>query len=376
MSHSDTSSRPAANNRSTKPESSCGPITLFDVAQLAGTSKGTASRALNGKHWVAPATREAVLKAASELGFHADPTARRLRNGRCDKLIGLFTRALDLGVVTRKCQMLQDALNAKGYEAPIHACGSVSGEGTQQAQAMASLCRQKPAAVICYTLGLHDATLRVLQEYLAGGGVAVCYDTPFEMKSNTADYVVFDRADNTYQAARHLVQLGHQKIGLFSSGHAHDPDRLLGFKRALREGGLTMQAAMSFFSAPLQDSEQLSGSEHIGQKLGEYFLSLDNRPTAMCITDDYVAAGFVAALHRKGLKVPEEVSVVGHDDMPVAAHSCVVPLTTVSQPVQSVVDECVRLVDSRLSGAYTGSSRRVTVCGELIERQSTGVPAL
>jgi LacI family transcriptional regulator len=349
-------------------------VTIEDVARLAGTSKGTASRALNGKHWVAEPTREAVIKAASELGFHADPTAQRLANGRCANLVGLFARTLDLGVVTRKLQLLQIALNAAGYEAPIHACGNDHLNTGRQAAALASLCREKPAAIVCYTLELSDTTLRELQLYCDAGGVVVCFDTPFDLKSENGDFLLFDRDHNTYEATRHLVDLGHRKIGFFASGISHDPNRLRGFKRALREGGLAWSDECSFFGEQYKTpGETILLSEIFGQRMAEQFcrIPVRERPSAMCITDDYVAAAFIAEIMRRGLRVPRDVSVVGHDDMPVAAYACAVPLTTASQPVEQIASETERLLRTRLNGEYTGKPRRVVVKGELVIREST-----
>ncbi len=347
--------------------------TLQDVALLAGTSKGTASRALNGRHWVAEPTRKAVLKAAHELGFHADVTAQRLANGRSESLVGLFAPCLDLGVVTRKLQLMQLALHQHGLEASIHACSSDRADTDRQATTLESLCRQKPAAIACYTLGMSDAALRVLQSFSDTGGAVVCFDTIFELKGEHSDYVVFDRADNTYQAAHHLVDLGHRRIGFFSSGSAHDKNRLRGFKRALRESAIPISETTSFFSAQFQASGERLLGEQVGQRMAAHFCKLSKsvRPTAMCITDDTVAAAFVSQLVRAGLRVPQDVSVVGHDNLPVAAFTSAVPLTTVSQPVEDIARETVDLLRSRLSREYSGPARRVTLTGALIVRESS-----
>lgn len=347
--------------------------TLMDVAERAGTSKGTASRALNGKHWVAGPTRDAVLRAARELGFHADVTAQRLANGRCETLVGLFAPYLDLGVVTRKLQLMQLALSQHGLEASIHACSSDRADTDRQAATLESLCRQKPAAIACYTLGMSDAALRMLQNFSDGGGAVVCFDSPFELKGEGSDYVVFDRADNTYQAARHLMELGHHRIGFFSSGGAHDKNRLRGFKRALRQGAIPWSDVISFFGAQFQAPGEGLLGEQIGQRMAAYFCTLkkNGRPTAMCITDDTVAAAFVSQVVRAGLRVPQDVSVIGHDDLPVAAFTSAVPLTTVSQPVENIARETVHLLTSRLSREYSGAARRIALKGELIVRESS-----
>lgn len=342
-----------------------GAATLSDVARLAGTSKGTASRALNGRHWVAPATRDAVLQAAKELGFRADPTAQSLARGRQSTLVGLFAHSLDLGVGTLKLQLLQNALNEKGYDAPIHACGSVQ----TQEQALINLCRQRPAAIICWTHNLQKSALLQLQKYLVSGGIVTCYDSQIELEGKNVDYVVFDRDDNTYQAVRHLLELGHRRIGLFSGGARHSEERLHGFKRALDEFGVAVKPELLFVSERQHPAEVLL-NEQVGQRFGNAFASLQERPSAICITDDHVSAGFIAAVQRRGLRVPQDISVVSQDDLPIAAYACSVALTTVSQPIQDIARECVRFVTSRLEDEYSGTPRQSTLRGRLVLRES------
>ncbi len=344
--------------------------TLSDVARLAGTAKGTASRALNGRHWVAPETREAVMRAAQELGFRADPTAQTLASGRRSTLVGLFAHSFDLGTATLKLQRLQKNLNEKGYDAPIHACGSSVGDADLQAQALSNLCRQRPAAIICNTNSLQNITIQLLQKYSDSGGVLVLYDTPLRLQGNTVDYVVFDREDNTYQATRHVLELGHRDIGL-SDGGARDSERSRGFERALQEFGLEFDDKATLLEPLHLPSGRILLAEERGWLMGESFVRQKVRPTAVCIPDDNVAAGFISAVQNLGLRVPDDVSVVGQDNMPIAAYACAVPLTTVSQPVDAIAQECVALIDSRLKGEYTGESRRSILCGELIVRKST-----
>src|SRR5688572_11390318 len=101
-------------------------VTIQDVARRAGTALSTASLALNGKARVADSTRQAVLKAAEELGYEASYYAQRLK-GRCDNLIGLFALDLDLGAGTMKLKLIQRMLAAHGYDVPIYSYGSYGG---------------------------------------------------------------------------------------------------------------------------------------------------------------------------------------------------------------------------------------------------------
>jgi LacI family transcriptional regulator len=110
--------------------------------------------------------------------------------------------------------------------------------------------------------------------------------------------------------------------------------------------------------------------EMVGELMAHQFLQSSRRPSAICIPDDAVAASFVATLYQHKVRVPKDLSVVSHDDMPIAAHNFV-PLTTVAQPMEEIARETVALLMSRVEGGYDGAPRTVRLCGELIFRQST-----
>jgi DNA-binding LacI/PurR family transcriptional regulator len=113
--------------------------------------------------------------------------------------------------------------------------------------------------------------------------------------------------------------------------------------------------------------------EEAGARLAEQFLNLKDRPGAICIINDVVASTFVSQIHRAGLRVPHDVSVVGYDDTP-AARYALVPLTTVSHPVEGVARPIVDMLLSRLNRSYDAAPRCVEVKGELIVRESTAAP--
>lgn len=342
-----------------RPQNRNGAPTLMDVALLAGTSKGTASRALNGKHWVAPETRAAVLRASKKLGFQADPTAQRLANGRDSTLVGLFTFELDLGVVTRKIQILQRMLTGHGYIAPIYAYGyNVESGGVQQSTLLTNLIRQRPGAIVCNVSNMREKALADLKQYRDDGGVLVTYDSEVDLD---CDRVVFNRADSADQAASYLLELGHRDIGFAMQSPGPDSVRLKGARRALKKHGLSLHKDWIF---------DVDAYEAGGTNLARHILKLPQRPTAICTSDDAVAAAFIAEMGRNGVRVPEHLSVIGHDDMPIAMHSTI-PLTTVAQPVEAIAHEVVQLLTSRLDGSYEGPERTVTLQGELIVRAST-----
>jgi LacI family purine nucleotide synthesis repressor len=342
------------------------PATLRDVARAAGISPATASLALNGKTCIAPKTRELVLQTAQELGYEADFFAQCLRR-RGSQQIGLFSLSLDLGVGTHQVQLIQSLLHARGFNVPIHAYGfSTNGEIEHQAALISSLCRQRPRAIVCHTANVHEEALNELQRYVQQGGAVVTFDSPTFCH---CDQVIFDQEYYTYLSARHLLESGHRKIGLFLSSpwpvtDARNCVLLRGFKRALEE-----------FDVPLHEEWLWNGMRHLtgetgGEELAAKFVALRQRPTAMCIVNDDAAVAFISAVQRQGLRVPQDVSVVGHDDRPMAKHAAV-PLTTVAYPVTEIARKVVELLENRLSSGNDEAPCHEVVRGQLVIRQST-----
>lgn len=345
------------------------PATLKDLAGALGIHKSTVSLALSGKGTIAPETRERVLSAARELGYQPNLIAQRLAGANASTTVCLFSGVLDVGLATEKILAVQRVLNSHGLEVPIYTCGdaptsSKSERGEDdvpdaQAAQVRQLCRQRPRALVCATSHVQESVFRELGEYQESGGWVVAYDTPVPY---ACDQVVFDREDNAYRAARYLLEQGHRRIGLGISqvsphvledaqtkagfddkGVVTDPNvyRIRGFRRALAEFGESLRPQW-FFRNPAYEKG--------GAEMARQFLQMPpgERPTAIAVVNDYVAFAFMTELIRAGVRVPEELSLIGHDDQPIAAY-CPVPLTAVSQPVEQIAQSVADLLLDRLT---------------------------
>jgi DNA-binding LacI/PurR family transcriptional regulator len=289
-----------------------------------------------------------------------------LATGGTNKSIALFSLYLDLGVMTRKLQLLQRNLHDRGYNAPIHAFGTdVGSKDVNQAALLRNLRSLRPRAIVLSTMKLNDEAVDEVRQYIKKGGHVVAYDVPVDLE---CDKVLFDRNQNTYTAARHLLDLGHREIGFYVGSWpvAGNNPRLAGLKTALSE-----------FNAPLLEewldfanNIEWHPDEDLGVQLAKFYLSLKKRPTAMCIVNDMMAAAFINTVRAHGLQVPEDVSVIGHDDFPFIK---TFGLTTVSHPVRTIANEVVQLLMNRLEDSYAGSPITQTVHGELCLRQSTAL---
>lgn len=351
------------------------PPTIQDVAGALGMHKSTVSLALSGKGNVSAATRQRIMKVARELGYEPNPLAQRLAHGHRNSVVCLFSGTLDVGLATEKILLIQQELSARGMEVPIYTSpdGNADG-GESQAAQIKQVCRQRPRAILCAAQMLHPAVYYELAAYQRGGGVVVSYDIPVPL---ACDQVIFDREDNAYQAARHLLERGHRHIGLaMSQSVSVTPDapnvpqtfRLRGFHRALNEFGVPFREEWLFLNATYEKG---------GAELARRFLAMRERPTGMCIVNDYVALAFMVEVMRAGVHVPEDVSVVSHDDQPIASY-CPVPLTAVSQPVEAIARAVVTMLVERLGfdeeTAASTPPRTVTVRGQLVERESVTLP--
>jgi len=341
------------------------PLTIVDVARILGISKSTVSAAFTGNGNISGKRRNDVRQAALKLGYQPNPYARRLTRGQSDNTVALFASTLDSGVATRKLQLLQSLLSQRGFMAPIYAFSSSLQTKPEEQTAIIHYLRElRPRAIACNVTELNQKSVDELRLYQEEGGVVAAYDYPLALD---CDQVHFDREHNTYLAMRHLLELGHRNIGfaLGLSHHSSDP-RLQGLRRALKE-----------FDVPLQEQwlhyTQKNRHELAGAGLADFFLGQNKRPTAMCIVNDYITAGFVACVQKHDIRVPRDLSVISHDNMPIAEIGAPISLTTISQPVDKIAKKVARQLLDRLDGTYAGPARQTKVRGALILRESTKV---
>jgi DNA-binding LacI/PurR family transcriptional regulator len=331
--------------------------TREDVARAAGVSTTAVSYAFSGKGRMPESTRELVLQTAKQLGYEGNYYAQRLRGGN-DNMISLFALQLTGGINTDKMTAVLQGLGEHGYYAPLHSL-SHSTE-SRQVEMASTLRRQQPRALAVFAPGIYPAAWDEIKRYHDDGGVVVTFDRklPFEW-----DQVLFDRADNLYRAARHLLELGHRDIGFCEHGSAESTERVDGFRRALQEFGVEANPQWLWGEYP---------DETAGRNLAVKWLKLKKRPTAMCIVNDLAASSFVNNILRAGVRVPEDVSVIGYDNTP-AAENCIVPLTSVTHPAQEIAKIVVELLISRIEDTYSGPPRYIGVEADLAIRESTRV---
>lgn len=330
-----------------------GTVTIYDIATQLGVGKTTVSLVLSGRGKISSATRTAVLDKARELGFRPNPHAQRLAQGRSDGSVFLFIENLYPGTGTQRADLIQTRLREHGYEVPLYTYGGVCPPGNV-GHLMSTLCWQQPRAII-YHGKFDPPVLEALRRYHDRGGVVVCYA---EKPLPPFDTVGYDYDGAACQAVHHLLQLGHRDIGLYAPGH--DARYMGGIHRTLQEAGTALRP-----ECIIDGYAQEEG----GVSLANRFLALDRRPTALCVINDASAMVFINQVMRAGLQVPRDVSVVGFDDT-VHARNCIVPLTTVRQPVEQIAAAITAMVITRIESGCAGPASHQEIRGQLVVRES------
>ena len=341
--------------------------TIHDVAAALGMAKSTVSKGLTGKGTLSTATRERIMQVSREMGYEPNHMAQRLANKGENRLVYLCAAVMDVGIATAKLLAIQRGLKKLRYEVPIvSVANAYSEEEKSQAEEIRDLCRQQPRAIVYASQGWEPAVLPLLRRYLQSGGIVVSYDIPWPLE---CDQVIFDREHTAYQTARHLIERGHRHLGISIPGPNvrvsarlthHTNPRLVGFCRAVEEAGLKVED--QWFCGPRR------GYEPGGRELAASYLALQERPSGLCIVNDYSSLGFMTEVMKAGVRIPGDVSIIGQDNQEVAQH-CPVPLTAATQPVAEIVQTVIDLITARLDGDRQ-PPRTVTIRGDIVERNS------
>ncbi|MEK8046366.1 MAG: transcriptional regulator [Burkholderiales bacterium PBB6] len=295
-------------------KASGGPVTIEMVAEAAGVSLSTVSRILNGTAVVSAAKKQAVDTAIERLGFVPNPMARGLAGGRTLS-IGVVTQAIDSPFYGAALRGIEDELDAVGYS-PLFVSGHWN--ATLEARCIDMLRSRRVDGIIVLTGRLPDQALKQIARQLP------LVVTGRTLKAPGLFSLNFDNVEGARLATQHLTDLGHKRIA-FISGDPEHPDsieRLQGYKQALEAAGIAFDAALVVPG----DYNEVSGVLAV-----ERLLASQQSFTAIFAANDQMAVGASLALYRRSLRVPEDVSVVGFDDLPSSVYA-IPPLSTVQQP--------------------------------------------
>jgi DNA-binding LacI/PurR family transcriptional regulator len=328
---------------------------LADLAAQAGVSTATVSRVLNGKQGVSGDTRQAVLAALDVLGYER-PEKLQVRSAR---LVGLIVPELTNPVFPEFAQHIESRLSSLGYVPLL--CTQSPGATTEDEYV--DMLLEHHVDGIVFVSGLHADTTASRDRYhrLRSRGVPIVLVNGYA-EGVDAPSVSTDDAAATELAVRHLVSLGHRRIGL-----AIGPDRFVPAQRKVD--------AFTRVLGELVPEE--GGSPHVvstlftvegGQAATTELVASGH--TAIVCGSDLMALGAIRAVRTMGLRVPDDVSVVGFDDSPLVGFTDPA-LTTVRQPVRGVADAAVDTLVAEIGGTR-GPRTELLFHPELVVRGSTG----
>ncbi|MEA2515290.1 MAG: LacI family transcriptional regulator [Thermomicrobiales bacterium] len=332
------------------------PATIRDVARAAGVSITAAHRALNDKAELSPDKRARVLAAARQLNYVPSAAARALVSGKTNT-IGMVVTDNASPVYAGIVRGVEEVANTAGFGLLL--CNS--GDSQERAIACLELLRAKQVDGVLLTPVQTDrrdvARLREI-----GVPFVLLLRHFAEVES---DYVITDNEAGGYAATTHLLDLGHRRIG-----HVAGPafvssarGRLAGYRRALEERGLTAHDDL-VAHAPFT----------VGGGYDHSFALLDrpDRPTAIFAANDLQAVGVMKAARALDLRIPDDLALVGGDDIELAEF-LEVPLTTFHQPAREIGSLGAEILLDRLRGD-NGEQRGVVLTPRLIVRRSSGCP--
>jgi LacI family transcriptional regulator len=339
-------------NAGAKPLPSRGhaPVTLDMVAQAAGVSPSTVSRILNGTAIVSELKKQAVDDAIARLGFVPNPVARGLAGGRTLS-IGVVTQAIDSPFYGAALRGIEDELDPAGYS-PLFVSGHWN--AASESRCIDVLRSRRVDGIIALTGRLADQALKSCARTVPVVATGRSLKAPGLFSLN------FDNFEGGRLAAQHLIDFGHQRIA-FISGDPQHPDateRLRGYRAAIEASGIAYDPSLVMPG----EFHEVSGLLAVDR-----LLETNQRFTAIFAANDQMAFGAALGLHRRSLRVPEDVSLVGFDDLPTSLYA-IPPLSTIHQPAY----ELGRLAASAMLQLLAGTKPTVEMpAPRLIARESS-----
>lgn len=333
------------------------PATIRDVARRAGVGVGTVSRVLNQSPSVSAPTRDKVLAAIAELDYSPNLIARRLSLGKTltvAVIAPFFTRPS----VVERLRGVESVLSQTEYDLVVY---NVESGNRYEAYFRDIPRRERIDGLLVISLRPPAAHVPRL---LAFGGPTILVDITHPDFSR----VVIDDVDGGRKATHHLLELGHRRIGFvsdFSDSTFHftaNRDRYTGYEQALAAAGIATRPDYSVHGEHSRESASEQATK---------LLMLKERPTAIFATSDTLATGVLEAAHDLELRVPEDLSVIGYDDIEMAEY---LNLTTIRQQLfESGVRGGELLLEAIESAPE--SPRRILLPTELVVRATTAPPA-
>ena len=330
------------------------PASIKDIARLAGVTHSTVSRALRNSPVVSRETAERIQRLAREAGYSTSAVARSLATGRSDTIGVVVTNIADpfIAGVVSGIEEMADEHNLSVFLANSNA------EPEREVR-VAQKFEERRVDGIIVTASRVGAKYMPLLTHMQVPIVLLNNQHPSQFGRS----VMIDNVQASLDVIRYLINLGHQRIAYLGDrlGFQSDSERYQGYRQALEEAGIALDTALTGHGDGKAEGAEAPVAE---------LLALPNPPTALFCYNDMSALGAMRQIRRHGLHIPDDISVVGFDDLYISEF--INPsLTTVRQPLRQMGRLAMETLLKILCG---GESNEIRVPGELIVRESTAPP--
>jgi LacI family transcriptional regulator len=326
-----------------------GRMTIADVAAHAGVSVSTVSKVINDRYGVAETTSARIRTVMDELGYHASLAGQSLRSRRTN-VIGVLVRDLE-PFSAELLKGVAEGVHGTGFELVVFSgCGQPRDQAGWERRYLARISGTLADGVILVTPGSVDA---------AAGSPVVAVD--HNVRSSALPTVDSENFLGAVAAVEYLIGLGHRRIGFVAGRPDLESARLreAAYRRALEEAGIRVEPALVREGGFQTES---------AREATDALLALDPRPTAIFAANDVMALAVMSAAAARGLAIPDDLSVVGFDNVPESALA-VPPLTTVEQPIRQMGVEAVRVLRELIEDPGR-APERVVLPTRLVVRRS------
>jgi LacI family transcriptional regulator len=350
-------------------------LTIQDIARLAHVSTGTVSRVLNNKPDVDPATRERILRIVEERGYVPSITAAGLAVGR-NRLISVLVPALTWPLVSELMGSVAEIVDTTSYEMVLYSVSTANHERDCSKIIDRILATKLTAGLLAVFPG---QSVMHLNELRKNGFPVVLIDDQNPPLPGIP-WVGADNRGGAYEATRYLIRQGHRRIAYIQGPMKYkvSHERYQGYCDAMQEAGIELDPLL------IQEGDFMPAG---GRSCSRTFFERpeSERPTAIFAGSDLMAYGVLSAAEEFGLRVPDDISLIGFDDNPSSAHMRP-PLTTVRQPFSDMGKHAIELLFSMIEQAqnarrtrqqYEASfveAPRIELPTSLVLRESCGTP--
>lgn len=324
--------------------------TIYDIAKAAGVSAATVSKVINNTGRISDKTKKKILNLVGELKYQPNVLASAMK-GKCTYQIALLIPDMDNPIYAQYLKYIEDRGQELGFS--IVMCNTDN--NPEKEERHITLLRQKK--VDGFIVASKFKNDQLLQELLQDEVPVVLF--AHERPEILTDSVTVDDYMGGFIAAEHLISQGHKRIGVIATDAISCLERIRGYKAALQKAGIK----------PIQELISIGGSKiNDAEMTARILLDIANRPTAIFGCNDLMAIGVMQAAKKRGISIPDELSVIGFDNTELC--SIVTPeLSSVSMPVNELGRKVMDVIINRIEHAKD-TKRHISMQPELVIRNS------